>query len=565
MQIFIYYEKVHVLLLDRDNLSLMQPPTKNIEFTNILTIPNHSLSTCCREEIKHYLDTSEDDGKTEVPTKAKKQLFKNFRLRKNYSEVYAPGNHVIKESRSEIRGINKVITYFQQRRERNKIKKAENKKMKQEEKVRLKEKKKELSKFRKAINFLLQCVNRQGRSEETIVNIEKYCTSLEHVPLAPAPKFMTKEELHETFSCCSETSESETSKSVKLDHIIGEVDGTENLNMERNQDIKTIIHTNTLPRFSHTDQNPEEAIIGSHKLGNSTNSDVARTSNKRFTDPLDGEIDEEIEIYFKKTILREQVSVGVQFKCFSTPINSGTQEMLELVNLQRTLSNNREGTKQNLSKSSDLHISVSSSTSKTLSLATKMNEMNDFAKTNKLGFRMENNCNTMKKSLTVSNMNVIGKDNREEDFDISPVTIKSMPDLKLALDYHFQSNMPSVTDLTDSAIHKIPLIHIKSTLHNQKSNSLPIITLAEFADGLLSDDDIDACLAILPIKVKSLPLFTSVEKKVENSIITARYMVQGYTKEEGVNSAEVRLFHVKEPADMLNTFCANVPIYFNAF
>ena len=257
--------------------------------------------------------------------------------------------------------------------------------------------------------------------------------------------------------------------------------------------------------------------------------------------------------------------MGVQFKCFSTPINCGIQEMLELINAQRTLSNNKEGKKQNLSKSSDLHISISNSTSKILSLTTKMIEMNDFAKTNRLVFRMGNNCNPMKKSLSVSNMNAIGNDNREENFYMSTVTIKSMPDLKLALDYHFQSNMPSITDLTESTIPKIPLIHIKSTLYNQKSNSLPIITLAEFADGLLSDDDIDACLAILPIKVKSLPLLTSVEKKVENSIITARYMVQGYAKKKGVKRAEVRLFNIKEPVDILNTFCANVRIYFNAF
>ena len=556
------FRGIHVSFLDRDNLSLIPPPAKNIEFTNILTVPNPSLSTFCREEIKHYLDTSEDDGKTEVSTKPKKQLFKNFRLKKNYPEVYAPGNHVIKESRSEIKGINKVITYFRQRGEKNKIKKAQNKKRKLKEKVRLKEKKKTLSKFRKTINFLLQCVNKQGRSEEINANMENDCTSLENFPLARASKFTTNEELHETFLCYSETSESESNKSVKLDHIIGKIDGTENLKgKERNQDITTVIHSNTIPRFLHPDQNPEDAVIGSRKLGNSTNSDVASTSTKKFTDPLDGEIDEEIEVYFKKTILKEQISVGVQFKCFSTPINFGIQEMLELVNVQRTLSNNKEGKKQNLSKSSDLHISISNSTSKTLSLTTKMNEMNNFAKTNKLGFRMENNCNPMKKSLSVSNMN----DNREENFYMSTVTIKSMPDLKLTLDYHLQSNMPSITDLTDSTIPKIPLIHIKSTLYNQKSNSLPIITLAEFADGLLSDDDIDACLAILPIKVKSLPLLTSVEKKVENSIITARYMVQGYTKQEGVKRAEVRLFNIKEPVDILNTFCANVRIYFNAF
>ena len=524
----------------------MQPPTKNIEFTNILTIPNRSLSTFCREEIKHYLDTSEDDGETEVSTKPKKQLFKNLRLRKNYSEVYAPGNHVIKESRSEIKGINKIINYFRQRTEKNKIKRAESKKKKPEEKARLKEKQKVLSKFRKTINFLIQCVNKQSRSEETNLNMEKYCTSFEHFPLAPAPKFITKEELHETFSCYSETSESETNKPVKLDHIIGEGDNTENLNMESSQDIKTIVHTNVLARFLHPDQNPKEAIISSQKFENSTNFDVASTSSKRFTDPLDGEIDEEMEIYFKKTILKEQVSVGVQFKCFSTPTNSGIQEMLQLVNLQRTLSNTREGPKQNLCKSSDLHISISSS--KILSLATKTNETNDFAKTIKLALensRMGNNCNPMTKSLSVSNMNAIGKDNGEEDFDIPPVTIKSMPDLKVALDYHFQSNIPRITDLTNSTIQKIPLIHIKSTLPNPKSTSLPIITLAEFADGLLSDDDIDACLAILPIKVKSLPLLTSVEKKAENSIITARYMVQGYIKQERVNSAEVRLFHIK--------------------
>lgn len=480
--------------------------------------------------------------------------------------MYAPGNHVIKESRSEIKGINKVINFFRQRGEKNKIKKAQNKKKKLKEKVRLKEKKKTLSKFRNTINFLLQCVNKQGRSEETNINMENYCTSLENFPLARASKFTTNEVLHETFLCYSETSESESNKSVKLDHIIGEIDGTENLKgKERNQDIKTVIHSNTIPRFLHPDQNPEDAVIGSRKLGSSTNSDVASTSTKKFADPLDGEIDEEIEVYFKKTILKEQVSVGVQFKCFSTPINCGIQEMLELVNAQRTLSNNKEGKKQNLSKSSDLHISIINSTSKTLSLTTKMIEMNDFAKTNRLVFRMGNNCNPMKKSLSVSNMNAIGNDNREENFYMSTVTIKSMPDLKLALDYHFQSNMPSITDLTESTIPKIPLIHIKSTLYNQKSNSLPIITLAEFADGLLSDDDIDACLAILPIKVKSLPLLTSVEKKVENSIITARYMVQGYAKKKGVKRAEVRLFNIKEPVDILNTFCATVRIYFNAF
>ena len=42
-------------------------------------------------------------------------------------------------------------------------------------------------------------------------------------------------------------------------------------------------------------------------------------------------------------------------------------------------------------------------------------------------------------------------------------------------------------------------------------------------------------------------------------------MVQGYTKQEGVKRAEVRLFNIKEPVDILNTFCANVRIYFNAF